>query len=137
MTIRQPRAAQCASDFRGRLGALGRSLPAPLRRLCDNRVRFDLHFDLGPFLQLNPLPLRVGKAIRNANFSIKMIGAFNRDLRFLWFTRPGVRLNYLFHFSWERSTRLRRLSRHNCGPPLGPNYTCDKGFALRSPEVER
>ena len=41
----------------------------------------------------------VGEAIGNANFSIKMIGAFNGDLRFLRFTRTGMSMNYLFHFS--------------------------------------
>ena len=98
----------------------------PLRRFGDNRVSFDFHLDLSPFLQLNPLSVGVGKAVGNANFSIKMIGAFNRDLRFLRLARSGMRVNYLFDFSWERSTCLRRLSRHNCGPPLGPTHILTK-----------
>ena len=132
MTIRRrradcaPRAAEYGSVFRIRLGALSRSSSVPLPCVGDDRVGLDFDFDLGPFFQLNPLPVSIGKAVGNANFSIKVISSFHRDLRFFGFARTGMRLNYLFHFSWERCTCLRRLSRHNCGPPPGPTHTCDK-----------
>ena len=59
---------QQGSDFRSRLGAVGRCLPVPLRRFGDNRVSFDFHFDLSPFLQLNQLSVGVGKAVGKREF---------------------------------------------------------------------
>ena len=70
------------------------------------RVSLDRDFDLGSLFEFYFVPLSIGQTVRNPNFSIKVIGAFDRDLGFLGLAGTGMRVNNLFNFPWERSCRL-------------------------------
>lgn len=49
--------------FSSRSGAGGRDLT--WRRFGDDRISLDFHLDLGSFLQLDLLTVRIGEAVRN------------------------------------------------------------------------
>jgi len=83
----------------------------------DHGFRFDFDFDLSSHFKLYFFPIRVGQTVRNTDLSIEVICSLDGDLSFFRFTGTGMRLNYLFDLTWERSTCLRRFTRHN-DPPL-------------------
>ncbi len=86
-------------------------------RLGDYGFRFDLDFDLGSFLKLYLFSVRIGETIWNTDLSIEVICPLDGDLSFLRFTRTGMRMNYLFDPTWERSACLGPFTRH-VDPPL-------------------
>ena len=92
----------------GRVGSVTRLK----RRVGDHRVGFNFYFDLGTFLELHFLTVRVSQSVRNPNLAIKMICTFDHDLSFFRLAGSGMRANNLFDFSWERSTCLRLFGRH-------------------------
>jgi hypothetical protein len=111
-------------------------------RLGDHRFRFDFDFDLGSLFELYFFAIRVGETVRNTNLSIEVISPLDGDLSFFRFTGTGMRMNYLFDLTWERSTCLRHFTRHN-DPPLpfwldfqrvlgqiveATNHNCLRGF---------
>lgn len=91
-----------------------------------HRFSLNLDFDLGSFCEPNFLPVRIRESVRNPDFPVKVIRAFDRDLGFLRFTGSRMRLNYLFNFSWEYRTCFGHFRRHDCCPPLGPAHILDK-----------
>jgi hypothetical protein len=69
-------------------------------------VSLDCDFDLGSRFELYFVPLSIGQAVRNPNLSIKVIGAFDRDLGFLRLAGTGMRVNQFFDLPRECSSYL-------------------------------
>jgi hypothetical protein len=111
-------------------------------RLGDHGFRFNFDFDLGSLFELYLLSICVGETVWNTDLSIEVICSLDGNLSFFGFARAGMRMDYLFDFPWERSTRFRRFTRHNDPPlPFGSlfqrilgknleamNHNCLRGF---------
>jgi hypothetical protein len=105
-------------------GARGKESPRRIRAvvvmrhgLGDHGFRLDFDFDLGSLFELYLLSICVGQTVWNTDLSIEVICSLDSNLSFFGFARAGMRMDYLFDSPWERSTCLRRFTRHN-DPPL-------------------
>jgi hypothetical protein len=78
---------------------------------------FNLDVDFGSGFQFDMLTVVVGESIRNANLSVEVIGTFDRNLRFLWFAAPWIRMNYPLDLPGKCGDRLGFLGRHRKLPP--------------------
>jgi hypothetical protein len=93
----------------------------------DDRVSFDLYIDLCALFEFHLLAVFIFKRVGDSNFTIEMVGAFNRNLGLFRFPGLRVRTDYLFDSAWERSACFILFRRHGCCTLHIPLQQC---FAL-------